>query len=450
MAMRNIQSILAHLGENIRNLDPLFPGCYRFGPKTTVGAIMGLTARCLVDSYDEALEFAKIHWGDEVKWEQAPSRSGLTRARQLLGEQPMRDLWQRQLAKARDSICPTVHKLPESRRYLAIDGSSMLVPDENAIRKLWSQAGRTCNLQPQALLVMAVEITQRIPVAATVSGLNVGERDAALTLTKDLDPQDVLLFDRGYPGRQFLGQLLAKGFDLAVRMVVGDGGFPETKTFWKSGADSAVIPVDFGIFGVHRMRFVRRRFPSGRPRGTQKRDKMVIMTTLTRRQGYRTTDILDLYQARWEVETFYRELKTEWAVETFHARTSTGILQETYAILTWMTLLAMLENIADQELAEHRGPANWNDPRRHAINRAQLARLVRSNVQGIVSADIRLNEQTSLILEQGIQRLVRQAERKRPNRSFPRRRKRPFGRFNAKNCKTKRRISRTSKTNHQR
>jgi hypothetical protein len=159
---------------------------------------------------------------------------------------------------------------------------------------------------------------------------------------------------------------------------------------------------------------------------------MVIMTTLTRRQGYRIADILDLYRMRWEVETFYRELKAEWGIEAFHARTPTGILQETYAVLTWMTLLAMLENVADHELAEQRGPQRWNDENRFIINRAQLARLVRRNVSGIISTDPDNRLDAANAITEGIQRLVKRAERKRPGRSFLRRRKRPYGRFDSK------------------
>ena len=51
---------------------------------------MALIARCLVESYEEALDFVHQRWGADMGWECAPAKSGLIRARAALGVESMR------------------------------------------------------------------------------------------------------------------------------------------------------------------------------------------------------------------------------------------------------------------------------------------------------------------------------------------------------------------------
>lgn len=417
------------MADKVRALASFFPRSYRFGPRATVACIMALTARCLVDSYEEALDFVHRHLGASMGWDNAPAKSGLTRARRALGVEPMRAFWREQLADAQAVVRPIHHGLPEDRRVLAIDGSWMLMPDSEGVRQRWSQAGRSCDTVPQALLVAAIEITQRLPVAATVVGLDVGERAAATSLLTDLKPSDILLFDRGYPGREFLAAVNSAGFDLAVRMVVGAGGFPEVDAFWKTGEDDAVVTIDLPGRGPMPVRLIRRRFPRGRPHASEGREKMVILTTLMDRDRYPAETILALYRARWEAETFFREVKTAMQIEAFHSTSPDGILQEMYATLAWMALFAFTEAQADTLLVEARGVQRWDDPCRYTINRAQLGRLIRRNVNDMFSPDPMARQRATDSLIEGITLLAQRSTRRRPDRHFERRRKSPWGRF---------------------
>lgn len=424
-----IAAAISALSRDISALAPFFARSYRFGPRATVAAIMALTARCLVDSYEEALDFVNDHWGPSMGWEKAPAKSGLTRARQELGVAPMRAFWQQQLERAEAVVRPHNHCFPEARRAIAIDGSWMLLPDSDGVRRRWSQAGRSCATTPQALLVAAIETTQRLPVAATVVGLDTGERAAATALLNDLRTSDILLFDRGYPGREFLSEIISRGFDVVLRMVVGQGGFPEVDAFWKSGEDDSVVNIALSGDDCVPVRLVRRRFPRGRPHASEGREKMVILTTLMDRNIYPAETILDLYQARWEAETFFREAKTHMEIEAFHAASPDGIMQEVYATLAWMSIFAIIETRADTIVDEIRGTQKWNDPYRYAINRAQLGRLVRRNINDMFSDHPEDNQRAAQNLGEGIALLAQRATRRRPDRHFERRRKAPWGRF---------------------
>lgn len=437
MLIRNTKPLFAHLCRRIDTLDSHFPGNYRFGPLSTVAAIMALSARCLVDSYEESLEFVHTRWGNALGWDAVPAKSGLSAARKRLGSEPMRQLWQGELAQAEQQIKRSIGGLPEDRRYVALDGSWIHAPDTHGVRKRWSQAGRSAIEVPQVLMVTAVEIQQRLPVAASVVGLDQGERAAALRLLDDLDQSDVLLMDRGYPGREWLGAVVDRGLDYVVRMVVGAGSFPEVEEFWRSGEDDAVCQVTLGKMGSVPMRLIRRRFPAGRPRDGETREKMVLMTTLLDVATYSHDTILHLYAARWEAETFYRECKADLGIETFHSRDPEGVLQEIYAHLTWMTMYAMVENLADQALEELHGPQKWDDPHRYVINRAQLARAIRRDATSLLSTDPYQRAAATQRLDATLERLVSQAQRKRPGRFYKRERRRPYGRWDPSGKKRK-------------
>lgn len=438
MALLNIvHSLVSALSRDIFTLPAFFARSYRFGPRATVAAIMALTARCLVDSYEESLDFVHQHWGTSMGWECAPAKSGLSRARQTLGVEPMREMWQQQLQRAKAVVSPVNHGFPEDRRAIAIDGSWMLLPESDGVRQRWSQAGRTCNAVPQALMVAAIEITQRLPVAAAVVGLDQGEREAATTLLKDLQPSDILLFDRGYPGRDFLGTLIAHGHDIAIRMVVGAGGFPEVNDFWKRNVDEDIVPIAITGSDPVPMRLIRRRFPRGRPHHGEGREKMVIMTTLLDKERYPAETIHALYGARWEAETFFREAKTEMKIEAFHSTSPDGILQEVYACLAWMAMFAIVESHADQALQELRGPQKWDNTERYTINRAQLARLVRRNINDMFSDNPLYKQRAAETIAEGIMPSAQRATKRRPGRHFERYRKSPWGRFRSDRQKGK-------------
>ena len=104
---------------------------------------------------------------------------------------------------------------------------------------------------------------------------------------------------------------------------------------------------------------------------------MVVMTTLTDDEIYSSQHILDLYKARWEVETFFREIKMALEIESFHSKDPDGIMQEVYAIMMWMTVAAIMEQDANRLIAEKYGAQRWNDPERICINRMQMGRAIR-------------------------------------------------------------------------
>ena len=106
-----------------------------------------------------------------------------------------------------------------------------------------------------------------------------------LRILSRLPAQAVLALDRGYPGRDVLGEIVASGRDFVVRMVPAEAGsWKAVAEFIASGKRSAIIELALGTGKAKRTvrsRLILRTFAVGRPKRNQRRESMVVMTSLT-------------------------------------------------------------------------------------------------------------------------------------------------------------------------
>jgi hypothetical protein len=145
-----------------------------------------------------------LQWlrGWDTAW-QVPTASALCQARQRLGEEPMRALF--------DRVAQPILPAGSGRgwyaglRVMALDGLIIDVPDtaENV-----AEFGRTGNHladspYPQARIVALLECGSRAVVAAEIGPCHTGEREMAQQLLDSVDQQMLLLADRGFYGYEF-------------------------------------------------------------------------------------------------------------------------------------------------------------------------------------------------------------------------------------------------------
>lgn len=165
-------------------------------------------ALCLFfgDAYEEVMRklVGGLQWlrGWDTAW-QVPTASALCQARQRLGEEPMRALF--------DRVAQPILAAGSGRgwyaglRVMALDGLIIDVPDtaENV-----AEFGRTGNHladspYPQARIVALLECGSRAVVAAEIGPCHTGEREMAQQLLDSVDQQMLLLADRGFYGYEF-------------------------------------------------------------------------------------------------------------------------------------------------------------------------------------------------------------------------------------------------------
>lgn len=354
-----------------------------------------------------------------------PSISGFSQARHLLRVEDCQAAWM----LARDHAAGQIPHPGDGRRWIAMDGSWLVTSRSRSSVKRWTVPSGSA--LPQAIVVTAWEVRNRMPVGFCVLSGSQGERASMDELLPHLRLGDVAMVDRGFPCERLFGRFIAQGVDILARMTAGASAWAETSAFLASAETDLVLPVEVvDPDGTRRrvpMRFIRRIFPVGRPKKGQSRDAMVLVTTLLDAAEHSAESLINRYQQRWAVETAYREMKITFAIEHFHSPDAGRIVEELYALMTWLCLAAGMEAQVNALLEAKRGPNSSEDPQRWMVNRTNLHHFTDQAFWASASPGSWALHQKHY--QAHCDTLVRYAQRRRPGRSTPRERLAPFGHF---------------------
>jgi hypothetical protein len=300
-------------------------------------------------------------WADKrFGWKREPDSSGFKCARDRVLETDSLRLFDaaKQAAQVR---LRGVKRLVCGLLPVAVDGTILHTPRSSELLRIFSvpkdRQGQDLCHYPQALLVSAWDVVRRIPLAWTLGSFADSERGLFLALLHQLPGNALLILDRGYPSDVVFGRILDSKRHFVARMVASAGGaWKEVTAFLATGKRDAVVSVEVGEGASRRqvpLRMVRRAFTRGRPGKHQKRDTMVVITSLLD-QTLTARDLCRLYGERWGIETIYRELKAIAIVEHWHGRSLALIRQELIILLVWFCCASICA--ADARETRHHGP----------------------------------------------------------------------------------------------
>lgn len=411
--------LLHHLTVALSGVATSFKRVRRWSPRSVVVAVMLLTRPDVRSSYASVLTDLAQESCRALGVVAATAKSSLSVARKKV---PF-DVFRQVLHKLVDHLGRLLpggvgHHI--GRRFFALDATSLVCPRSRSTMRDLDAPGYNPWLfahYPRALVVVAFDVVRRLPLEWVLLKKGTGERAAAKPLLSRLRSGDVMIMDRGYPARWLLALFVNHGVDVVMRMTaVKAGAWPEVKRFLASGAKTAVIDCRLDDDRTIAVRLIRRPALRGRPKKhQQKRDAMVILTTLLPKQGFEAKEIIDLYGKRWGIETLFREMKEAFAIERFHARTTDGIQQEIATVLMWVALTSAIHAAVQDGLTDGKR-ANRTVSRE--IARICLAKALEGTMPARIDA---------MITE-----ARRHAYKPRPGRSFPRESKLPFGRTNGR------------------
>jgi hypothetical protein len=207
------------------------------------------------DGYEEVmrrlvggLQFMRA-WRDD--WV-VPTTGALTRARNRLGEAPMRLLFDRVARPLAGEGTPGAWL--GGRRLMAIDGVQIDVADTPAnVAEFGIAVGGTRRPFPQVRVVGLGECASHAVVAAQVGGLRTGERELARDLAEHVSSDMLVIADRGFYSFEFWQHYLVTGADLLWRVnislklpaekVFDDGSFLSTIATHKAQSSGYQIPL---------------------------------------------------------------------------------------------------------------------------------------------------------------------------------------------------------------
>lgn len=376
--------------------------------------------------YARTLDELKRTLGKTLDWEEhRPSEQALSQARRKLSSEVCREV----VSQVR-SLCTTARTHAAfgygEFRLLAIDGTKLALPAYKALRVHFG-CPKQSPQGPQASLTLLWDVGANQPVDWRVDPYRTCERVHARQFVAQLGPGDLVLGDRNFPSRRMLFELHGRGADWLMRVrSAGSGTLAEVSAFVASGAaDAPGVLVERDHHGNPRpgapsltVRFLRKVLKDG--------SVAVFITSLIDVSMHPTQVLIELYAARWKIETAFRELKIWHGLERFHARYVDGIAQEIAVLMLFQLLSSELEAQARIRLkADHpavpTADAAPADQRTLRFNRRTVA--YRATL--LLAAGMIGRAQVRKEFEDSLQEIWRSRQMVTSRRSFPRERKSP-------------------------
>lgn len=228
----------------------------------------------------------------------------------------------------------------KQRRVIVVDGTGVSMPDTRANQAQWPQSASqkpACGF-PQARICACFCLA-----TGAVLSHRIGHRkQQELPLLRDqwdtFQAGDILLGDKGFCSYYDVWQLNRRGVDSVftlarrtpvthgrAKAVLGDNDllieWPKPK--WNprlsySRSTWEAMPASLTLRQIR----VEITTPGFRTRGFH------LITTLTDAHAYSAAELADLYYRRWDVELFFRDLKTTMGMDILRCRTPAGVRSE--------------------------------------------------------------------------------------------------------------------------
>ena len=254
----------------------------------------------------------------------APSSGVLAQARQRLGPNPLRTLFD--LIRGPGPAPRTRGRWWRGLLVCAVDGTSAAVPASHANDREFGR--HRCNHggsgYPKVRLLALVCCGTRTVIDAVFGPTDVGEVPYAHRLVASLRAGMVVLLDRGFDAADLLRAIAAAKADLLVR-VKANRRLPVVARLPDGSFLSVIGDLVVRVIECE----IRVQTTAGRTATVYR-----LVTTLVDHRGYPAFDVVRLYHERWEIETAFLELKsTILGGRVLRARTPAGVRQEIYALL---------------------------------------------------------------------------------------------------------------------
>ena len=262
-------------------------------------------------SYEDVLSLLTdgLSWAaDDDELVKLPSKSAIFQARTRLGAEPVQALFARVAGPV--ATIDTPGAWLAGRRLVAIDGACLDVADTTENAEWFGRPGVNKGEQsafPQARLVALAECGTHAMFDATVGAYTTGENTLAGELIDRLEPNMLLLADRGFCGFPLWSRAVRTGADLLWR--AKPNMKPRYLETLSDGSWLAELRAS-GNAGRHgeplKIRVIDYTIDDGRERD----DTYRLFTTILDPDDVNAADLAVAYAQRWEIESSFDELKT--------------------------------------------------------------------------------------------------------------------------------------------
>lgn len=245
----------------------------------------------------------------------------------------------------------------KGHRLLGGDGSQLRLPLHPEIVEKFGRVeaanhlGRTGSWYAPARLSVLYDLLNHVGLDARVEPVEQGEVEVLMKQLEHVQPDDVVIWDRGFTGFVLMAMVLERGGHFVGRC--STGSFAAAQDLFRAnraGRSKLVKLVagkqhwarlkELGLPTELTARFVSLRLPTG--------ELEVLVTSLLDDELYPTQEFLDVYSWRWNHETYHLMLKGRLELENWTGQTEEAVRQDVQAAV----LVSNLESLLSQEPQE--------------------------------------------------------------------------------------------------
>jgi len=235
-----------------------------------------------------------------------------------------------------------------------------------------------------ALASVYYDVLNRIVIDASLNPAHTSERDCAATHLEQAQPDDLVLYDRGYNAFWLYADHRARHVAFCMRAKTHQG--LEFKRFVESGAKQAIVTmhpnkpslatcIERGLSTeTIKLRLIRVELPD---------EVEVLMTNLTDNTTYSCEQFKDLYHQRWGCEENYKRLKQWLEIANFSGKSALSVRQDFYAKIVTANLTAFM-SLATQQRVDKK-PKRQHEYR---VNFAQALSKMKHTVVALIRCPI--------------------------------------------------------------
>lgn len=290
-------------------------------------------------------------------------------------------------------------------RLMAIDGTVLELNNTNELMDEFGYAENQSVKVARALASGLYDIENDMMLAATISKYRSSERNLAMQLINKVEElgfkNDLFLFDRGYPSKDFVSFIESKEQKYLMRV-----SSKFIKQVTQAKEEDQVIQVNHKG-KILKIRVIRFMLDS---------DIEEVLITNILDKSFTVKAFKSLYFKRWGIECKYDEIKNRLQIENFTGKTVIAIKQDFYAAMYLTNMVSLAKKDANLIIEEKNKDKNLKYEYKVNTN-ILVGKLKDSLVLMMLETNPR---KRSKKLKKIIKEISRNVIPIRPGRSFPR------------------------------
>ena len=298
----------------------------------------------------------------------------------------------------------------EFRRYrgfrlLAVDGSITEVPNTDKTRECFGYYNNQSERKlARALVSVIYDVENDFILESKICNWKTAERDAAKELIECLENKgfhnDLIIFDRGYPSKDFISYLEGKGLKYLIR--IKRDKF--STQFDNANNADQTIKVEYKQEILY-VRVINVTLQTG---------EVEKLITNVHDESFTSEDFKNIYFKRWGVEVKYNQLKSRYELENFSGSSPIAIMQDFYSAIYLSNMMTLAKNEANEEIEMQKTGLKYE----YKINMNILIPKIRNVlIKCLLTDDLSMRNK---IFDEAMSIITKNLVPIRPNRNFSR------------------------------